>query len=214
MGNRCVITTEAGWKNDGIGVYLHWNGGRDSVEAFLKYCELKGYRSPDKDSYGWARLCQVVGNFFGGTNSIGIDTLWHLDLDNGDNGVYIIEGWKITDRRYFEGEEQQGYDMDEMLKEIDSRMPESERLGELLTAEKIKTSDLRIGDTVYFTDWNGATESGVVIGFGEEGRRVNGTDVTGMPYIDRYMSDHPENNINNYLRQGEYAAKRAEEETE
>lgn len=197
-----------------MGVYLHWNGGRDSVEAFLKYCELKGYRSPDKDSYGWARLCQVIGNFFGGGNSIGIDTLWHLDRDNGDNGVYIIEGWKIVDRYYFDGTEQHGYDLKEMLVEIDRRMPEEERLGELLTAEKVSTSDLRIGDTVYFIDWNGSAQSGVVIGFGEEGRWVNGTDVTGMPYIDKYLSDHPENNINNYLRQAEYATKRAEEETE
>ena len=39
MGNRAVITTE----NKKIGIYLHWNGGRDSVEAFLKYCELKNY---------------------------------------------------------------------------------------------------------------------------------------------------------------------------
>ena len=37
MGNRAVITT----RSKDIGVYLHWNGGRDSVEAFLKYCELK-----------------------------------------------------------------------------------------------------------------------------------------------------------------------------
>lgn len=58
-GNRAVITTE----DKRIGVYIHWNGGRDSVEAFLKYCELKGYRKPEEDCYGWARLCQVIGNF-------------------------------------------------------------------------------------------------------------------------------------------------------
>ena len=60
MGNRAVITTSKSTdiKNStDIGIYLHWNGGRDSVQAFLKYCELKGYRSPEKDNYGWARLC-------------------------------------------------------------------------------------------------------------------------------------------------------------
>lgn len=31
MGNRAIITTK---KRD-LGVYLHWNGGRDSVGAFL-----------------------------------------------------------------------------------------------------------------------------------------------------------------------------------
>ena len=38
MGNRAVITTEKNFENNGVGVYLHWNGGYDSVSAFLKYC--------------------------------------------------------------------------------------------------------------------------------------------------------------------------------
>lgn len=69
MGSRAVITTP---KRE-IGLYLHWNGGRDTVEPLLRYCELKGYRAPSADSYGWARLAQVAGNFFGGTCSVGID---------------------------------------------------------------------------------------------------------------------------------------------
>ena len=93
MGNRAVITTKEGYiiQESNLGVYLHWNGGRDSVEAFLKYCELKGFRSPENDCYGWARLCQVIGNFFGGGNSVGIDVVENLDCNNFDNGVYIIE---------------------------------------------------------------------------------------------------------------------------
>ena len=66
MGNRAVITTSKSKdikKSQAIGVYLHWNGGRDSVEAFLKYCELKKYRSPSDDTCGWVNLCQVIGNF-------------------------------------------------------------------------------------------------------------------------------------------------------
>jgi hypothetical protein len=49
MGNRAVITTtrEREPKNSNeIGIYLHWNGGRNSVEAFLTYCKLKGYCPP------------------------------------------------------------------------------------------------------------------------------------------------------------------------
>ena len=117
MGNRAVITTRENFENNGVGVYLHWNGGRDSVEAFLQYCELKGFRSPDTQSYGWARLAQVIGNFFGGTLSVGIDTIDHLDCDNWDNGVYIIEVWKIVGREYFTGEEQHEYSMSDMLKD-------------------------------------------------------------------------------------------------
>ena len=67
MGNRAVITTVDGWKNNGIGIYLHWNGGKDSIEAFLKYCKLRGFRNGD---YGMARLTQVIANFFGGELSI------------------------------------------------------------------------------------------------------------------------------------------------
>lgn len=128
MGNRAVITTKANMDNNGIGVYLHWNGGRDSVRAFLKYCELKGYRAPSEDNYGWARLCQVIGNFFGGGSSLGIDTVNHLDCNNWDNGVYLIEGWEIVGRMYFEGEEQDEYDLVGMLKTINDSMPESERI--------------------------------------------------------------------------------------
>ena len=56
MGNRAVITT----KERKIGLYLHWNGGRDTIEPLLKYCELQGFRPPSQDCYGWARMCQVM----------------------------------------------------------------------------------------------------------------------------------------------------------
>lgn len=132
MGNRAVITAskslKVGDSND-IGVYLHWNGGRDSVEAFLKYCKFKEHRVPEEDNYGWARLCQVIGNFLGSTTSIGIDVCTHLDCNNWDNGVYIIEDWEIVDRQYFIGEEQKEYDLKTMLYAIDETQPEKEQLG-------------------------------------------------------------------------------------
>ena len=131
MGNRVVITTSKSTdiKNStDIGIYLHWNGGRDSVQAFLKYCELKGYRSPEKDNYGWARLCQVIGNFFGGELSIGIDSCCSLDCDNWDNGVYIIEDWKIVGRKYFDGIEQDNYNLKDMLFDINEAQPDGEKL--------------------------------------------------------------------------------------
>ena len=71
MGNRAIIKG----KGTNIGVYVHWNGGYDSVRGFTEYCKLKGYRSPEEDSYGIARLCQVIGNFFGGTTSVGIQQM-------------------------------------------------------------------------------------------------------------------------------------------
>lgn len=130
MGNRAVIRTEA---ND-IGIYLHWHGGRDSVETFLKYCELKGYRSPESDCYGWAYLCQVICNFFGDGLSIGIDKVECLDTNNGDNGTYIIKDWQIIGREYHGGEEQGSLDISYLLS-LDKAQPARQQIGE----EKIKS---------------------------------------------------------------------------
>ena len=95
MGNCAVITTP----ERKVGLYLHWNGGRDTVEPLLRYCELQGYRAPSHDTYGWARLCQVAGNFFGGSTCVGIGP-YTTDgrMDPGDNGIYVIDGWKIVER--------------------------------------------------------------------------------------------------------------------
>ena len=199
MGNRVVITTKQNLENNGVGVYLHWNGGYDSVSAFLKYCELKGYRSLDKDCYGFARLCQVIGNFFGGTNSIGIDTVDKLDCDNYDNGVYIVEGWNIVDRKYKRHEEQMNYLMEDMLMAIDDAQPEAEQLGEYLTAKEISTEDLKIGDTVILMNYDGKTEKHHVMGFGDC-EIINGTNVGNKPFVDKYGDYfNYANKINNYI---------------
>lgn len=206
MGNRAVITTRENWKYNGVGIYLHWNGGRDSVEPFLKYCELKGYRSPSRDCYGWARLCQVIGNFFGGSLSIGIDTIWHLDRDNGDNGVYIIEDWEIVDRYYFDGAEQDEYDFEKMLIEIDERMPEDEWLGEeFLTAKEYSSDELDIGDTVFYLGYGDnqprkCTVVAKVDSSTEDGKKI--------PIIDNYGDtlEAQLNNRNNFLKDEKYRA--------
>ena len=121
MGNRAVITTKA----HEIGVYVHWNGGRDSINGFLAYCRMMDFREPEKDSYGWARLVQVIANFFGGDGlGVGIDRYSELDADNGDNGVYVIEGWNIVAREYFEaGCEQTSYELGEFLRALNERQP-------------------------------------------------------------------------------------------
>lgn len=119
MGNRAVITTE----EEKIGVYLHWNGGRDSVEAFLAACKELEHRPPETCCFGWARLCQVIGNYFGGTLSVGIDTLDNLDCDNGDNGMYIIKDWEIVGRKHFTGKEQKGHDVALLTKNVKCCQP-------------------------------------------------------------------------------------------
>lgn len=134
MGNRAVITNKFGAENPekGIGVYLHWNGGLDSVEAFCEYCKLKGVRGLDSDpEYGFARLIQVIGNFLGGTTYVGVGIVSDLDCDNYDNGVYVIDDdWEIVERLYMHEEEQHYHDMNEMLEQIDSKMPKDDRIYE------------------------------------------------------------------------------------
>ena len=97
MGNRAVI----GFQGQKTGIYLHWNGGEESVRAFLDTAKALGVRDPVRDSYGVARLTQIIGNFFGGSLSLGIGNLESLDCDNYDNGTYIVgEGWEIVERKY------------------------------------------------------------------------------------------------------------------
>ena len=62
----------------------------------------------------------MIGNYFGGTLSLGIGAYKCLDTNNWDNGTYIIEDWEIVEREYFEGEEQQEHNFDEMVKDIRS----------------------------------------------------------------------------------------------
>lgn len=206
MGNRAVITTKDNYENNGIGIYLHWNGGRDSVTAFLRYCELRGMRAPSDDCYGWASLAGVISNFMGGCGSVGIDNVNRLDCDNGDNGVYLIDGWKITGRMHFVGKEQNAYPLNEMLLDIDTAQPTAQQIGGILTAKKVSVNDLLPGDRIYKYDaiYN-KYDVVTVIGCGQVAW-VNGSKAFGVPFCDKYgdTREKQETNPNNYLRETEY----------
>lgn len=111
---------------------MHWNGYREFVESVLAYCDLKQYRSPDSDDeYGWARLCQIIGNTLGGTLSLGVGRYERMDTDNYDNGTYIIQGWDIKDRLYKHyADNKREYSIFEALKQINERQPKEEQLKE------------------------------------------------------------------------------------
>ena len=216
MGNRAIIK---GIGTD-IGVYIHQNGGYDFVRAFTEYCKLKGYRSPEEDSYGIARLCQVIGNFFGGTTSVGIQQMpgtrrmninkakqyWGLD-----NGIYEIKNWNIVAHWDGDGvikiedELHEGYDLTEMLLKIDECMPVAEQLGkDYITADIVPVPELRIGDMVYNRDYSSKVQICTVIGFGGKDQWCNGRTVEGVPYTDKYGGTGK--NINEYLL-GEFVRK-------
>lgn len=101
MGNRAVITASQS-RTKGVGIYLHWNGGEDSIQAFLDVAKARGFRDPSFDSsYGLARLVGLIHEFFGidQDTSLGIGTLDTLDCNNFDNGVYVIgKDWQVVGR--------------------------------------------------------------------------------------------------------------------
>jgi len=123
MGNRAVITIKEDNtpQEDWQSLYLHWNGGRDTVEPLLHVAKLYGVRCQADPSYAIARLSQIMGNYIGGTLSLGVGTYKQLDTDNFDNGVYVVENWEIVDREFEPPCEQQEYDFNEMVAEIRSK---------------------------------------------------------------------------------------------
>lgn len=119
MGNRAVIVNGK-YSPGAVGVYLHWNGGRDSIEGFLKATEHVMAGRTDA-VYSFARFIQIVGNFFGGCLSLGLGLCRELDCDNGDNGVYEVDfkTFKITGRKFFEGKKEQNeYVQEDFVKEV------------------------------------------------------------------------------------------------
>tara|TARA_R100001126_G_scaffold84215_2_gene52623 strand:- start:311 stop:706 length:396 start_codon:yes stop_codon:yes gene_type:complete len=119
MGNRAVIS----FKCEGVpkeyspSIYLHWNGGRDSIEGFLKAHEKADFRNGD---YGIARLIQLITNWFGGGLCVGVGVYCQLDTDNFDNGVYWVcsKTFKIIEREFKRREEQQVYNVIEFSKDV------------------------------------------------------------------------------------------------
>lgn len=106
MGNRAVIQFK-----DGTGIYLHWNGGPESVLAFLDAAKTFKLRN---DDYGQARLIQLIGNFFGGSLSLGVGEASTLDRDNGDNGTYHVdENFNITRRDHNRSKVKEVADLDD-----------------------------------------------------------------------------------------------------
>jgi hypothetical protein len=105
MGNRAVITTA----DKKLGIYVHWNGGPESIIGFMKACKELKYRNPNDDpSYGFARMSHAIATFFTGETSLGIGPLKNLDVNNFDNGAYIIDkDWNIS-ARYGKGSPSKG----------------------------------------------------------------------------------------------------------
>ncbi len=118
MGNRAVLEFKD--QSNQPNIYLHWNGGRASVQAFLNVAKELSFRN---DDYGVARLCQIIGNFFGGNLSLGVS---NSSRSAGDNGVYLIKNFEIIGRCDFEGieeiDEEKTRSMTEFILEMDNKL--------------------------------------------------------------------------------------------
>jgi hypothetical protein len=119
MGNRAVIVMESEYDEpieNCVAIYLHWNGGRDSVESFLETAKHFNLRGGD---YGIARLVQIICNFMKGTLSVGVGLYKYQDTNNWDNGVYVIDNeFNIVDRLYKKSSEQNEYDTKEFVADL------------------------------------------------------------------------------------------------
>lgn len=102
MGNRALIVFKD-QQQVSPAIYLHWNGGPESVYAFLD--ALDRYEMRADVEYEAARFVQLVGNFFGGTLSLGIRGVRDLEdleqLDCDDNGVYVVQRSGVTGQHPF-----------------------------------------------------------------------------------------------------------------
>lgn len=150
MGNRAVICFEEpayvqdkatkqykpkGTKVLPYAIYLHWNGGPESVYAFLAYANQRFTDRGGDIPYFSARFTEFVGRYFENSNtSLGLLSVdpkaakaiikndakvVDVELSHGDNGVYVI-GYHEDTKHYaitrrFEGE--RGFNLGELVNE-------------------------------------------------------------------------------------------------
>jgi hypothetical protein len=93
-----------------VAIYLHWNGGRDTVEPVLEVAKEYGLTG---DNAGMNDLYKMFHNMLA-TDMAETAYVGRVEEYNGsasgDNGVYIIDkSFNIIDRLDFENEEQQIY---------------------------------------------------------------------------------------------------------
>ena len=126
MGNRCVITDTKKTR----AIYQHWNGGRDTIEPLLKVAKELGK--------GFDSVIEISAKVFGGEAA----SYYEVDVDNGDNGVYIIDDdLDIIGREFFEWKEQDYYNPHEMeiFIRLTYELGDSEKVETLMNlVEKIK----------------------------------------------------------------------------
>jgi len=105
MGNRAVLSIGKRRSAENVAIYVHWNGGRASIEGFLLATKAIMNSRGEDSLYATARLIETIGNFFEGNTSFGVGLQENFDCDNGDNGMYLVDpgSLQIVGRYYCEG---------------------------------------------------------------------------------------------------------------
>lgn len=104
MGNRAnVIFVDATEKSISPCIYLHWNGGPESIYPFLDELDRRKVRADQ--NYEAARFIEIVAQFMAdgmddvntlslgvvnGPKTISAKALQKLETHDGDNGFYIV----------------------------------------------------------------------------------------------------------------------------
>lgn len=92
MGNRAVISFST--NPTAPSIYLHWNGGRASIQGFLAGCIESGYAATGDQAQDMDQIERRLRPFFarnGECLSIYRQPVGRADTDNGDNGWYILD---------------------------------------------------------------------------------------------------------------------------
>ena len=94
MGNRAVITFNTA--DNAPAIYLHWNGGRASVQGFIDAARALGLRhAPTAAAQAEAldQLAELLARHYFRCN-VGMTVYRQQygasDRDNGDNGTYLL----------------------------------------------------------------------------------------------------------------------------
>ena len=113
MGNRATVIFTANGEISPA-VYLHWNGGPESVYAIV--AELDRIECRADACYECARFVQAAGDYFDSDNKCGtlslglangpteitVDALGDVRTDHGDNGFYVFDRTTGLVRRFTE----------------------------------------------------------------------------------------------------------------
>lgn len=107
MGNRAILTF--GKSEISPCIYLHWNGGRASVEGFLAAATTLNIAANGNYTTRMDELAELIAkDFFDGEVGLTVyrQSYGDSDTDNGDNGVYVLDtGLNIVGREFAAMEE-------------------------------------------------------------------------------------------------------------